>query len=99
MLGGVENLYGQEKQLENTKRLGFETHDIMRNANKDLRDQRNVIEAVSDKNIDIVSDLDMANKRVRQMSMREFFYRLALNITVFLLIIAIIVVIVVRVTK
>lgn len=38
LLGGIDNLHGQKNQLENTKRVGLETHDIMRQANKELRD-------------------------------------------------------------
>jgi hypothetical protein len=35
----------------NTKKMGLETGDIMRAANRDLRDQRDVLINVGDKNI------------------------------------------------
>jgi len=38
LLGGVSNLNGQKSQLSNTERLALETNDIMREANKELRD-------------------------------------------------------------
>lgn len=38
LLNNVDDLKGQDGQLKNTKRMGLETNDLMRMANKDLRD-------------------------------------------------------------
>ena len=70
--------------------MGLETGEIMRAANKDLREQRDVLISVTDKNQNIRQDLDRGNKIVRQMSCREFFYRIALNIVAFLLLVSIV---------
>jgi len=50
LLNGVESLHGQDGQLTNTKRVALETNDIMREANRELLDQRGIIGSVSDKN-------------------------------------------------
>jgi hypothetical protein len=42
-MNGVDNLYGQDAQLQNTTKLGIETNEYMRMANKDIRDQRDVL--------------------------------------------------------
>ena len=79
--------------------MGLETHDLMRAANKDLRDQRDIVVNVSDKNQQISQDLDRGNKIVRQMSVREFFYKIALHLTAFLLLLAIVGVLIQKIVK
>ena len=37
LLDGVDDLHGQDKQIQNTKKMGLETNDLMRQANKELR--------------------------------------------------------------
>jgi hypothetical protein len=83
-------LHGQTNQLENTKRLGLETNDYMRMANKDLRDQRDLLVSAADKNLQIRHDLERGNKIVVEMSRREFFYRMAIHATMVILFIAIV---------
>lgn len=79
--------------------MGLETNDYMRMANKDLRDQRDVLVNVNDKNMQIRGDLERGNKIITQMSMREFFYRMAIHATAFLLLIAIIAMIIHKIVK
>lgn len=79
--------------------MGLETNELMRQANRELRDQRDIIVNVAEKNNQIRDDLDAGQAIVRQMSFREFFYRMALHVTAFLLVIAIIAVIVVKLVK
>jgi hypothetical protein len=99
LLGGIDNLHGQKGQLENTKRVGLETHDIMRQANKELRDQRDIIVSVDEKNREMQVDLHLASKTVNQMSVREFFYRAALYGAIILLLVAIIGLIIAKIVK
>ena len=53
LLGGTEDLYGMDDKLINIKKQGEETAQIMRSANTDLRNQRDIIVSVSDKNKNI----------------------------------------------
>jgi len=71
----------------------------MRLANKVLRDDRDVLINVGDKNMQIRTDLERGNKIVTQMGMREFFYRIAIHTTAFLLMIAIIAVLIHKIIK
>ncbi|CDW82184.1 vesicle transport through interaction with t-snares-like protein 1a [Stylonychia lemnae] len=91
LLDGTENLYGQSKQLENTKKMGLETNEYIRLANRDLRDQRDILISVGDKNAQIRVDLERGNKIITEMSMREYLYRVAIHFTAFLLLMAILI--------
>lgn len=77
--------------------MGMETNELMRQANKELRDQRDVLVNVADKNKEINKDLERGRKIIATMSCREFAYRTALYATVFLLLIAIISEVVVKI--
>jgi hypothetical protein len=68
--------------------MGLETHLILREANTDLRNQRDVIINVSDKTKDMRRDLSLADKKVDEMSRREAIYKLALYLTILLVIVA-----------
>lgn len=97
LLGGVESLHGQKQQLTNTERLANETHDIMREANKELRDQRGIIVNVGQKNNDIRVDLERANSKVRTMRYREVIFKIILYLIILLLFIAIVTTLVVKI--
>eukprot|EP00347_Sterkiella_histriomuscorum_P000114 403377125 len=99
LLNGVDELNNQEKQLGNTKKLGMEAGELMRAANKDLRDQRDILVNVQDKNANIRADLSAGDKIVVQMTRREYIYRIALNITIILLLMAIIAILIKRLIK
>jgi len=43
LLGNQQELYDQENQLGNIKKIGEEANQNMREANKGLRDQRDII--------------------------------------------------------
>lgn len=43
LLNNQQELYDQENQLDNIKKLGLEANDNMKEANKGLRDQRDII--------------------------------------------------------
>jgi hypothetical protein len=68
--------------------MGLETHLILKEANTDLRNQRDVIINVSDKTKDMRRDLSLADKKVDEMSRREAIYKLALYLTILLVIVA-----------
>jgi hypothetical protein len=71
----------------------------MREANKGLRDQRDIIINVSDKNAQIAKGLNEGNKIIVEMSRREFFYKIGLYFVIFALLITIVVVVINRILK
>ncbi len=95
----MDDLHGQDRQLLNVKKMGLETNELMRAANKDLRDQRDVLVNVADRNQSIKKDLERGNKIISQMGWREFLYRIALHGTAFILMICIILVIVMKIVS
>lgn len=98
-LNNIQNLHGQNGQLDNIKGMGLETHQLLAGANKELREQREVIIGVSDKTKDIRKNLNLADKKINEMSKREFCYRIALYSTMLLLLIGIIMTIVLKIIK
>ncbi|CDW81878.1 vesicle transport v-snare protein [Stylonychia lemnae] len=99
LLNGVGELYTQEAQLENTKKMGTETAQILRVANKDLRDQRDILINVDEKNQQIRQDLVAGDKIVVSMTRREYIYRIAIHITIVLLLMAIIALLIRKLVK
>ena len=71
----------------------------MREANKGMRDQRDKIINVSDKNAQIAKGLNEGNKIIVEMSRREFFYKIGLYFVIFALLITIVVVVINRILK
>jgi t-SNARE complex subunit (syntaxin) len=69
----------------------------MREANKGMRDQRDKIINVSDKNAQIAKGLNEGNKIIVEMSRREFFYKIGLYFVIFALLITIVVVVINRI--
>mmetsp|Transcript_11390 Transcript_11390/g.11403 ORF Transcript_11390/g.11403 Transcript_11390/m.11403 type:complete len:225 (+) Transcript_11390:27-701(+) len=96
-LNNIENMHGQNNQLNNIKGMGVETHQILQGANKELREQRDVIINVSDKTKDIRTNLTLADNKIKEMSKREFCYRIALYATMILLLAAIILTVVMKI--
>ncbi len=79
--------------------MGLETNDLMRAANKDLREQRDVLHNVSNKNAQVRSDLEKGRKLVDTMMRREFMYRVGLHATIVLLIILMLTLIIIKIVK
>lgn len=79
--------------------MGFETNDLMRSANKDLREQRDVLHNVSEKNAQVRGDLEKGRKLVDTMMRREFLYRVGLHFTILLLILLMLTLIIVKIVK
>jgi hypothetical protein len=71
----------------------------MREANKGLRDQRDIIINVSDKNAQINRGLNEGNKIIVQMSRREFFYKMGLYFVIFALFITIVAVLISKIVN
>ena len=71
----------------------------MQGANKELRNQRDIIVKVRDDNNDIYELMTKAGQKVREMSRREFCYRIGMYAAIILLMIAIVCIIVVKIIR
>jgi len=77
----------------------MEANENMREANKGLRDQRDIIINVSDKNAQIAKGLNEGNKIIVEMSRREFFYKIGLYFVIFALFITIVAILINKLLK
>ena len=66
----------------------------MREANKGLRDQRDIIQHVADNNQKINKGLNEGNKIITDMSRKEFLYKIGLYFVIFALFITIVAVLI-----
>ena len=83
----------------NIKKIGMEANENMREANTGLRDQRDKIINVSDKNAQIAKDINEGNKIIVEMSRREFFYKIGLYFVIFALFITIVAILINKLLK
>ena len=74
-----------DNKLIDIERQGNETNVIMQSANKDLRNQRDIIVSVSDKNKNINDNLKQGEKVISSLSQAEFKNRLFLYLTILIL--------------
>ena len=79
--------------------MGLEANHYMKLANKQLREDRDGLIRVNDKNAQIRVDLERGNKIIVEMSMREYVYKILIHTTAFLLLIAILAVFIHNLTK
>lgn len=77
----------------------MEANVYMREANKRLREDRDILIGVNEKNAQIRVDLERGNKIITDMSMREYVYKLLIHATAFLLLIALIAVFINKLVK
>ena len=85
LLGGTTKLNQMDNQLIDIEKKGKETADVMRMANNDLRNQRDVIQGVSDKNKNIAANLRAGKSQIRAINKAEFWHRVFLHAVVFIL--------------
>ena len=62
LLNGVENLDKQGNQIDRIKGVAVETHEVMIDANKELKDQGHIINSASDK----VNQADASTTRTKK---------------------------------
>ena len=85
LLNGVENLDGQGNQITRIKGVAIETHDVMRDANHELKDQGHLIDSAAEK-VDLAdSSTNRTKKKVVQMTRKEYWYKFLLYLLVVLL--------------
>ena len=85
LLNGTNNLNKMDNKLIDIEKQGMETADIMRNANTDLRNQRDDIQRIQDRNKAINDNLKQGKKVISQISRKEMQYRLMLYCTILVL--------------
>lgn len=52
------------KKLDDIERTGHETVNVMSNANADLYAQRNVVQSIQDKNVNIKNNLQLGKQAI-----------------------------------
>ena len=82
LIDGVQQIHKQNSQLDNAERLGHETNFLLKDANRELRNQREVLIKVSDKNQEMRVDLERGGKLVQQMHFREFAFRIMMYLLI-----------------
>ena len=61
------------EKIEEMKKIGLETETIMKLANKDLRSQREDIIKIKKVNDNITTNIDRADRMMKEISMKDFY--------------------------
>ena len=86
-------------QLVDIENQGQETAAIMRGANRELRGQRDVIASAADKTKNMQDNLKLGENVVKQIKRNEFYSRIVLYATIFILFLTDITMTVLLITK
>lgn len=97
LLGGVNKLSDQERDLQKAVSIGYEAQNMVREGAKNLRNQRDYIENAGRNNLKAQTELSKADKVVKTIRVREFCYRLILYLLIICLFAAILAVFVVKI--
>ena len=85
LLDGVENLHKADNQITRIKGVAVETHGIMIDANRELKDQGHLIDSAQEK-VDLAdASTTRTKKRIVQMTRKEYWYKFILYVLIFLL--------------
>jgi predicted phosphatase len=85
LLNGVDNLNGQGNQIDRIKGVAVETHEVMIDANRELKDQGHIIGSASVKVNEADASTTRTKKRVVQMTRKEYWYKFLLYVLIVLL--------------
>ena len=88
LLGGVEKLDNQGNQTSRLMGIATETHEVMIDANRELKDQGHFIDSASQKVNDADASTTRTKKRVVQMTRKEYWYKFVLYCLIVLLFLA-----------
>ena len=88
LLGNVENLDGQGNQISRIKGVAVETHGVMVDANRELKDQGHIIDSAHGKVNAADASTTRTKKRVVQMTRKEYWYKFLLYVLIVLLFLA-----------
>ena len=81
----MENLNGMDNQLIDIEKDGQSAAHHMRNANSDLRNQRDIVTNIADKNKNIAMSLQKGKVVIRQISRTEWYHRVTLHVLIVVL--------------
>ena len=81
-LGNLDQQYEQDDQISRIKRDGIDTQNIMIDTNQDMRQQRDILLNIDEKNKDINRKVDKTNVVVIQMTKTEFWQKIVLYIVI-----------------
>lgn len=85
LLNGVENLDKQGNQIDRIKGVAVETHEVMIDANRELKDQGHIIGSASEKVNLADASTTRTKKKVVQMTRKEYWYKFVLYVLIVLL--------------
>lgn len=85
LLNGVENLHKADNQIDRIKGVAIETHGVMIDANRELKDQGHLIDSAQEKVDQADASTTRTKKRVVQMTRKEYWYKFVLYILIVLL--------------
>ena len=97
LLGGVNKLNSQDKQLSGVVKDGYEAQEMIRQGASNIRNQRDHIENAGRNNLKAQTELSKADRTVRMIRFREFWYRLILYLVIISLLAAWICVVIVKI--
>ena len=81
-LGNLDQQYEQDDQISRIKRDGIDTQNIMIDTNQDMRQQRDILLNIDEKNKDINRKVDKTNVVVIQMTKTESWQKIVLYIVI-----------------
>ena len=85
LLKGVDDLNEQSNTVDRIKNTAVDTYDLTRDANRELRDQRDIIMSANDKVTKTGVATDKTKVIVNQMTRKEYWYKFLLYLTIVLL--------------
>ena len=74
LLGGIDELYRQEEEIDNIIHMGHEADGLQTNAGRNLRNQRDVISKSAKSTSAAQNNLTKANRKIELISMRNMIY-------------------------
>ena len=99
MVKGVGKLHDQKGQLNNIKKIGYETKEIFREGAVKVAAGGEVIRNAGRENEQIAGKLDEGNRTITRIAKREFVYKLLLNFLILALFAAFVAVLIVKLTR
>ena len=85
LLNGVDNLHKADNQIDRIKGVAIETHGVMIDANRELKDQGHLIDSAQEKVDQADASTTRTKKRVVQMTRKEYWYKFVLYVLIVLL--------------
>lgn len=85
LLGTDNQLYEQDEQLNNIKKVGLATININNETSDDLKRQRYIIESINEKNQLALNSVEKTGSVVGEMTRKEFMMKIYIGIAVVLL--------------